>query len=190
MRWVGKRKATRGQPVAFGGARLKRLKGRRKGSRKSTGGVAGSLRRKRELAEISRGAALELKSPTDQLGAFAEKYAALLEFDARDVLVVESIPVQFREAMKATLWCRDIVDLAPEVMAIYEKARAKGRRGRPAEQDSFACLDAAASAKVQSGRYRHIAPKWGRSPKQLSRLVAENRAYFDAKVKVLRATSI
>jgi hypothetical protein len=62
----------------------------------------------------------------------------------------------------------------------------KRGKGHPAIPNKLAILDAAALAKVRSGRYTQVAHQWKLTPQQLIDLVRRNRTYFTSMVKALR----
>lgn len=61
--------------------------------------------------------------------------------------------------------------------------------GRPALLKKFDILDAAAQEKATKGKYRHVAFRFGKSPKQITDLVNTNKPYFVKKVAELSATN-
>lgn len=63
------------------------------------------------------------------------------------------------------------------------------RRGAPGFLNKLEILDAAAEAKARKGKYRHIAFRFGKSPKQVTDLVDKNKPYFVKKVAELSATN-
>ncbi len=54
--------------------------------------------------------------------------------------------------------------------------------GRPALPNKFEILDAAAQAKAAKGKYRHVAFRFGKTPKHVTDLVNKNKLYFVEKV--------
>ena len=74
-----------------------------------------------------------------------------------------------------------------EILDAMRIAKAEPKRvGRPSIPNKIAILDAAALAKVTTGRYLQIAADWGLTRTQLIDLVRNNRTDFSRKEKELR----
>jgi hypothetical protein len=61
--------------------------------------------------------------------------------------------------------------------------------GRPALPKKFDILDAAAQEKATKGKYRHVAFRFGKTPKHVTDLVNKNKLYFVRKVAEVSATN-